>query len=999
MTTETLDARRFRTLQQDWSSEDLARFFLLTPEDMREVRTCRGAANRLGFGINLLLLRLLACPLPDVNLTPPRIIQFVAMQLNVHPEALAEYSARRPQTRDEHLVQIRGYLKLRPYSHEEDDPHLAEYLLARALQRDDPAVLLEEAEDWLREEGILFPAESTISKIIAQVRPQAESQVFAAITGQLTPTQAQALEELLHRDQGKRGSTFAWLKEPAVKASPASIKVLITKLETVRQLQMSTIDVSRLNRNRVRVLAHLGAKYHRDSLLRFSQQKRAALLVCYLQELQQELLDRLLASFDDLIVAIFRRTESTEKTHHATHGKALTRHIHTFRKVTKIVLDPEIPDAQVRPRIFEAVPQAQLQTVHDESGSKARPEDGQAFDLLDRHYSFLRAFLPDLLVALEFTGTSAARPVIQAIEALKRMDAEGRRKLPADAPKDFLPDEWRTAIDAANIHTAKHLWELCLAEQMRKLLRSSDLSVPGSRQHKVWTSYLHTPIAWAERKASWFTRLPASQSANTYLDLLDERYRTMLGTVLDGWESNDFAEMVTKDGKATLDLSKDEKLPIPATVEPLREAMLRVMPHARLADVLIEVDDWVGLRGLFTHLNERESAKTHDPRVDVALFAALLAHGLNLPLSTMAEATDIPYHELTHVSDWYLREETLRRAIVALVDYHHSLPLSAAFGPGTAAMSDGIRFEVGARSLHAQYHARYFGPRRGVTLHDMISDQYSHPYIQIISPHMREAHAALDAILHHETELPIHEMMVDTAGFTELMYALYDLQGLKLSPRIRDLSDQRLYPVEGVSEYGVLKPLFRGQAIQRDFIVRCWDDMHRISASLKDGTVTAVLLVAKLQALDNKNLIHRGLEEYGRLLKTIDILTFLSDKPYRRCIGRMLNKGELVHSLARLVAYGQLGVLTDRDLTSQLNRATCLSLLLNVIAVWNTRYMQAALDHLRTTEYPVLESDLEHLSPILSGHINLHGSHHFDLQAPKKRQGHLRPLRTTEPLF
>jgi Tn3 transposase DDE domain len=107
-----------------------------------------------------------------------------------------------------------------------------------------------------------------------------------------------------------------------------------------------------------------------------------------------------------------------------------------------------------------------------------------------------------------------------------------------------------------------------------------------------------------------------------------------------------------------------------------------------------------------------------------------------------------------------------------------------------------------------------------------------------------------------------------------------------------------------------------GQAIQRDLIVRCWDDMHRISASLKDGTMTAVLLVAKLQALDNKNLIHRGLEQYGRLLKTIDILTFLSDKPYRRRIGRMLNKRELVHSLARLVAFGQLGVLTDRDLAT-----------------------------------------------------------------------------------
>src|SRR5258708_34559612 len=141
-------------------------------------------------------------------------------------------------------------------------------------------------------------------------------------------------------------------------------------------------------------------------------------------------------------MSIFRRTDSSEKMHHATHGKALTRHIHTFRKVTKIVLDLEIPDEQVRPRIFEAVPQARLQAVHDESGTTARPEDGQAFDLLDHHYSFLRQFLPDLLTALEFTGTSAAKPVLRAIEALKRRDVEGRRRLPPDAPKDVLPDDW-----------------------------------------------------------------------------------------------------------------------------------------------------------------------------------------------------------------------------------------------------------------------------------------------------------------------------------------------------------------------------------------------------------------------------------------------------------------------------------------------------------------------------------------------------------------------------
>src|SRR5262245_51533036 len=124
------------------------------------------------------------------------------------------------------------------------------------------------------------------------------------------------------------------------------------------------------------------------------------------------------------------------------------------------------------------------------------------------------------------------------------------------------------------------------------------------------------------------------------------------------------------------------------------------------------------------------------------------------------------------------------------------------------------------------------------------------------------------------------------------MYALYDLEGFRLAPWIRDLPSLRLFPLARPVDYGPLKPLFRGQPFQRELMIRCWDDMHRVAASLKDGTVSSVLLVEKLQALERKNLVHRGLEEYGRLLRTMDILTFISDPPYRRRVGRMVNKGE-----------------------------------------------------------------------------------------------------------
>src|SRR5205085_7205704 len=45
MPNDLLATRRFKALTDEWTSEELGRFFWLTPEDMFQVRTCRGAAN------------------------------------------------------------------------------------------------------------------------------------------------------------------------------------------------------------------------------------------------------------------------------------------------------------------------------------------------------------------------------------------------------------------------------------------------------------------------------------------------------------------------------------------------------------------------------------------------------------------------------------------------------------------------------------------------------------------------------------------------------------------------------------------------------------------------------------------------------------------------------------------------------------------------------------------------------------------------------------------
>jgi hypothetical protein len=81
----------------------------------------------------------------------------------------------------------------------------------------------------------------------------------------------------------------------------------------------------------------------------------------------------------------------------------------------------------------------------------------------------------------------------------------------------------------------------------------------------------------------------------------------------------------------------------------------------------------------------------------------------------------------------------------------------------------------------------YFGYGRGVTFYTWTSDQSNQYGVKVTISTLRDAPCVLDEILDNETELPIVEHATDTAGFTELVFGLFDLLGLQFSPRIRDL--------------------------------------------------------------------------------------------------------------------------------------------------------------------------------------------------------------------
>ena len=271
-----IEARRLRPLAQLWTPETLSRSFLFSEADLAQIRICRGSHNRLGFALQLALIRFLFITLPNFARVPEPIIHFISLQLDINPTVLATYPTR-PQTRDDHVTQVRTYLGLRAYA-SADNESLRTYLIQRAMHRDDAGVLIAEAEDWLRRTRILFPAVRTLQRLVGGARLVAEEQLQQVVMRQLQPAQIAALEALLTRSQGRRGSTFAWLKTDAPTASVAAIGELLDKRAAILALLVVDLDLAELNRNRVRQFAQLGRSYHVGSLKRFDAPKRYVIM-------------------------------------------------------------------------------------------------------------------------------------------------------------------------------------------------------------------------------------------------------------------------------------------------------------------------------------------------------------------------------------------------------------------------------------------------------------------------------------------------------------------------------------------------------------------------------------------------------------------------------------------------------------------------------------------------------------------------------------------------
>lgn len=961
--------------------DDLIRHYTFSEPDLSLIRQRRGDANRLGYAVQLCLLRYPGQGWSTATEVPLAMLQWIGQQLGIDPACWPQY-AKREETRREHLLELRAQLGLSPFnlSHYRTAVHA---LVGLAMQTDKGIVLAQALVEHLRRQTILLPREAVIERICAEAITRSTRQIYRLLTEPLSEEHGQRLDRLLQRRADGRMTWLAWLRQPPGKASSRQMLQHIDRLKLLQAVNLPAGLDRLIHRNRLLKIAREGGQMTPHDLGKFEPRRRHATLAAIVMEATATVTDEIVELHDRIVGKLFNTAKKKHRERFHRSGKAINDKVRLFGKLGRALLKAKEDGGDAFQAIESVMSWDAFTRSVTEAEQLAQPE---AFDFLHEigdHYATLRRYVPAFLEVLKLRAAPAAADVLEAIDTIRAMDSDGARKVPADAPTKFIKPRWKPLV-FTDAGLDRRYYELCALSELKNALRSGDIWVQGSRQYKDFDDYLLPAEKFEAIRQENLLPLPITTDCERYLAerrrLLEQRLEAVNRLAA----ANDLPDAIITDSGMKI-------TPLDAVVPDAAEALIAqtalMLPRVKITELLMEVDAWTGFTRHFTHLKTGET--TQDKTL---LLTTILADAINLGLTKMAEACPgTSYAKLAWLQAWHIRDETYSQALAELVNAQHVHPFATYWGDGTTSSSDGQRFRAGGRAQSTGHVNPKYGAEPGRMFYTHISDQYAPFYPNLVNVGVRDATYVLDGLLYHESDLRIQEHYTDTNGFTDHVFALMHLLGFRFAPRIRDLDDMKLYVPGSVKDYPALAAMI-GDTYNEKHIQRSWEEVLRLATSIRQGTVTASLMLRKLGSYPRQNGLALALREIGRIERTLFILDWLQNVELRRRVHVGLNKGEACNALARAVFFCRLGEIRDRSFEAQRYRASGLNLVTAAIVQWNTVYLERAVQAMHARGLPVDVALLPYLSPLGWEHVNLTGDYVWR-QSQKLPAGTFRPLR------
>jgi TnpA family transposase len=971
------------------SPTQLAHYFHLDDADRHRLAQYRSEYNRLGFALQLGTVRYLGTFVTDPMEVPHSVVRYVGTQIDVADPVACQHQYNNVDTQQRHAREIREIFGYHRFT---DQPYhfaLVRWLFARAwLTGERPSTLFEGSTLWLIERKVLLPGATTLERLVAQARHRANTRLWRLLAAAPDADQKTCLRRLLETDDTGFSKLDQLRRAPQRLSSHELVRAL-TRLADIRSLGVGQLDLGRIPPRRTRILARYASAARAQAIARMPDERRIATLTAFAREYEIVAQDDALDLFDMLLGKLLNESRKEGQKERLRTLRQLDRAAMTLARACEVLLNDGSEETDLRGAVFSQVPQDDLAAALETVGTLTRSPDDHYYDQLLSRYQTIRRFLPTFLEVLDFRSVDAARPVMRALAFLESIEGE-RRPLMDAAPLSVVTRHWRPLVVRPDEGIDRQAYSFCVLDRLRSALRRRDIyASPSHRWADPRAKLLQGPVWDSMRPAvcrDLGLPLGPEEQLSRLAQQLDDAYRRTARNLPD----NTALRIESVDGRDEPVLTPLDKLEEPPSLIELRERVAALVPEVELPELLMEVDSWTGFTAEFTHLGEDNAWIESLP---TSVCAVLMAEACNIGLEELSRK-DVPalrWDRLRWVQQHYVRADTITSANARLVDKQSSIRLAEIWGGGEVASADGLRFAVPVRTINAGPNPKYFRGGRGVTYYNFVSDQYTGFHAVVIPGTLRDSLFILDGLLEHQTSLQPTELMSDSAGYSDVVFGLFWLLGYQFSPRLADLGELRFWRMDREADYGALGPVAR-HPIRPHLIADHWDDLLRIAGSLRLGTVRASELMRSLQRGGRVTTLAKAISELGRIAKTLYLLSYIDDESYRRRILNQINRGERRHVVARAVFFGQKGELRKKYREGQEDQLGALGLVVNMIVLWNTQYIQLALDDLLASGYPVLEEDVARMSPLIHNHVRMLGTYRFALPEPLAA-GQFRPLK------
>ncbi len=966
----------------------------------------------------------------DPLAVPWPVVEYLAEQLGIADPSCVKRYAERKMTPYEHAWEIGKAYGYHQFADREWGRKFRTFLHGRAwTHTEGPVALFDHAVAWLRRHRVLLPGVSVLARQVSGVREIAERRLHTTVaqaTRRADPMLPGLLVDLLEVPDGARFSELERLRRSPTRTTGLAMARALDRVNDIAVFGLGRVNVERVPPNRLASLARYGLGSKAPSLARATEPKRTAMVAAVVRHLEAVAIDDALDLFALLMAArLFSSAKRASDKERLAMLPRLEKASRTLARASRVLLDQLEQVEQHEANLDVAALWAAVEEVASRQtviGALSQveqlvPADDGAADIAMRaelvgRYNTVRPFLGLLGESSALGAATGGRRVLAAVKTLPvlaRRKAGQRPLLSGEIDAALVPPAWRSAVYANPTlppgAVDRDAYVVCVLEQLHRALGRRDVFAAPSHRWSDPRARLLDGARWEAVRADVLAGLsldePVEQHLAGLIDILDAAWLQMAERLAEAGEEAKVSIVVPPEGgRATLSVDKLGALGESESLTWLRTMTSAMLPRIDLPDLLFEVHSWTGFLDAFVHLGDG-SIRMDDLATTVV--ALLVAEACNIGLTPVINSNyeALRRGRLAHVDQFYLRADTIAAANALLIAAQARVPLAQAWGGGLLASVDGLRFVVPVRTINSGPSPKYFGYKRGITWLNAVNDQVSGIGAMVVPGTPRDSLFILDTLLNLDGGVRPEMIATDHASYSDMVFGVFKMLGYRFSPRFKDLADQRFWRVEipGTApedrpDYGPLEAIARNK-VNCKKIITWWPDMLRVAGSLVTNQVRAYDLLRMFGRAGHPTPLGQAFAEYGRIDKTMHLLAVVdpADDTYRRTMNRQLTVQESRHRLARKICHGKRGQIFQAYREGQEDQLAALGLVLNAVVLWATRYLDAAVDQLRTEGHEVRAEDVARLSPLGHKHLNCLGRYAFTASQPGDG---LRPLRNPD---